>query len=99
MHCGSCIQDWTKTVVNKIRSLIISAVTKSPQTHPNKLFFKSIRNLNVHSFQTVQPWLFQTIWTIFYEQFSIKVKRLKEALQKVKLEGHQKKNFRTVRNN
>ena len=47
----------------------------------------------MYSFQTTQPWVFQTIWTIFYEQRSIKVNRLKEALHKVKLEGYLKRNL------
>ena len=47
----------------------------------------------MYSFQTTQPWVFQTIWIIFYEQRSIKVNRLKEALHKVKLEGYLKRNL------
>ena len=47
----------------------------------------------MYSFQTTQPWVFQTIWIIFYEQRSIKVNRLKEALHEVKLEGYLKRNL------
>ena len=47
----------------------------------------------MYSFQTTQPWVFQTIWIIFYEQRSIKVNWLKEALHKVKLEEYLKRNL------